>query len=63
MHSFKLPAPIEIDKLADILTAAQHHEFTDHGQTRLHVGKHSDGRPFAFLQNTADGLGFELPTA
>lgn len=63
MHSHNLPAPIQIDKLADILATAQQHHFTDHGQTRFHLGTSSDGRPFAYLQNTADGLGFELVTA
>lgn len=62
MHAPTPPAPIEIDTLADMLAAAQHHEFTDHGQTRLHVGTHSDRRPFVFIQNTVDGMGFELRT-
>lgn len=63
MHANSIPAPIHIDKLADILSIAQRHEYADHGCTRFHFGECSEGKPFLFAQNTVDGIGFELPVA
>lgn len=54
------PRPLGLDRLADMLTSAQHFTFTDHGATRFYSGQCSAGAPFQIMVNNADGQGFLL---
>ena len=60
MNPTPLSCLMGLDQVADLLSAAQNHTFTDRGTTRFYQGQFRAGAPFLIKVNTLNGTGHAL---